>query len=318
MSAVKVSIVIPVYNAENYLAETLDSVLSQTYPHLEILLINDCSRDSSLDLIKEYALKDPRIVVIDNEQNLGRSKSRNKALDHATGDLISILDADDVSLPSRIEKQVAFLETHPDIFLVGSSAIRIDSAGHVVGYHKAITDSKEIEDKLKSRNCIYHSSITFRKTDRRYRDKFTLAEDYDFYLLLLSEGKRFASLNEELIKYRVYAESATGEQAVFIRLFAEKAKEFYSQRLKTGEDGYAQFSPDEIFSIEISKSDRREILEAQLESLFKLNKFKELRTISKRYFKKFGRLNPFFIMYLASFMGVRFVNFLRKRMKRHA
>ena len=92
----KVSVIIPVYNAEKYLKKCLDSVINQTLPDIEIICVNDCSKDSSLNILKEYSLKDERIKIIDCEQNGGESVARNIGIDNASGDYLAFVDNDDV------------------------------------------------------------------------------------------------------------------------------------------------------------------------------------------------------------------------------
>lgn len=104
-----ISVVMSVYNAEKYLPEAIESILHQTYSNFEFIIINDCSNDRSLSIIKEYSLKDNRIVLINNSANLGLTKNLNKAISVAKYEFIARMDADDVSLPDRFERQMNFL-----------------------------------------------------------------------------------------------------------------------------------------------------------------------------------------------------------------
>ena len=115
---VKISVLIPVYNAEAFLENSINSILNQTYRDFELLLLNDCSKDNSEKIIKTYT--DSRIKYFKNDQNLGISGSRNKLMDLAQGEYLAIMDNDDISLPDRFEKQVAFLDAHKDITIVGT------------------------------------------------------------------------------------------------------------------------------------------------------------------------------------------------------
>ena len=129
MSAPKISVIMPTYNSESFLRESIDSILNQTFKDFELIVIDDCSTDSSLKIIKEYKRKDNRIFFLKNDKNLGHNKTRNKGLKIAKGKYIAILDSDDISLEKRLEIQYAYLEKNPHIFLVGSSAIYIDENG---------------------------------------------------------------------------------------------------------------------------------------------------------------------------------------------
>ena len=109
-----VSVIMSNYNTpEEYLRESIESILNQTYSHIEFIIVDDCSTDNSLNVIKSY--KDDRIVLIENTENLGLTKSLNKALKQAKGEFVARMDADDISLPTRFEKQVAFLKQNSDV-----------------------------------------------------------------------------------------------------------------------------------------------------------------------------------------------------------
>ena len=106
----KVSIIMPVYNTASFLKEAIESILSQTYSNFEFIIINDGSTDSSKSIIESF--NDPRIKVINNEHNIGIIATRNKGLTYAQGEYIACMDSDDISLPTRIEKQVKYFLTH--------------------------------------------------------------------------------------------------------------------------------------------------------------------------------------------------------------
>ena len=115
----RVSVLLPVYNTRpEHLREAIDSILAQTFADFELLILNDCSTNTDVEeVVKSYT--DPRIVYAVNERNLGISPSRNRLLDMAQGEYLAVMDHDDISLPERFEKQVAFLDAHPDVGIVG-------------------------------------------------------------------------------------------------------------------------------------------------------------------------------------------------------
>src|SRR5580693_6014535 len=117
MDSPLVSVAMPVYNAEKYIMQAIDSVLGQSYPHFELVIVNDGSTDRSKEIIHSYS--DKRIRFYDNEVNLGITKTRNKCIQYATGKYIAVLDNDDIALPFRLEKQVEFLESDFDYALCG-------------------------------------------------------------------------------------------------------------------------------------------------------------------------------------------------------
>ena len=130
-----------VYNGEKYLREAIESILNQTFTDFEFLIVNDGSTDSSLEIILSYP--DERIRVIRNDRNIGLTKSLNKALQQAKGEYIARQDADDISLQNRFEEQLIYLEKHPEVALLGTSAYKIDERGEILA--KVIVPTEEDE-----------------------------------------------------------------------------------------------------------------------------------------------------------------------------
>jgi glycosyltransferase involved in cell wall biosynthesis len=313
MKKPKISVIMAVYNAEKFLDKSIQSVLGQTLRDFELIIINDFSKDSSLRIIKKHQAKDKRIILINAQRNLGRAKARNRGLKIARGKYIAILDADDIALPERLERQYGFLEKNNDIFLVGSGALNIDENGNTLKVHKAISNPTKVAAKLAKENCLYHSSIMFRNDGAYfYREKFPYSQDYDLYLRILSDGKKIANIREPLIKYRINPSAASWSKKAKQKLFAEKAKEFYFQRLKHGKDKYGDFNPNEILNINVEKSNDKIVLESEIKVSFKLNNFTRTRRFCVKYFKHYGYLNKILLYYFLSFTGKRYVSLIRK------
>ncbi|MDE3946029.1 glycosyltransferase family 2 protein, partial [Glaesserella parasuis] len=121
-----VSVIIPCYNAENFVESAVRSIMEQTYSNLEIIVINDCSSDNTGEILKRLAEEDPRIKYIENEQNLKLPKTLNKGINLAKGDYIARMDSDDISLPVRLEKQVEFMLSNKNIDIVGCNMQHMD------------------------------------------------------------------------------------------------------------------------------------------------------------------------------------------------
>ncbi len=119
-SAPQVSVVMPVYNGEKYLAEAIESILGQTFDDFELIIVDDCSTDGSAEIAREYAERDSRIKIVQRETNGGSADARNSGIAIATGEYIAAMDADDVSLPERLERQVCYLRLNSDIGGVGT------------------------------------------------------------------------------------------------------------------------------------------------------------------------------------------------------
>lgn len=209
----KVSVLMPVYNCGKYLVNSIESILCQTYNDFELIVINDGSDDQSLNIISSF--DDPRIHLVDNGINLGVVTSLNKGLDCARGEYVARMDADDICLRFRLEKQVLFLEQHPETSVVASRIVVIDNEGDEIGFWDndlKATISEEIERYLPIRNCIAHPSVMFRKevVDRyRYRDTGLHAEDYDLWLRMVSDGIKIEKIPEVLLEYRSHKKSVT-------------------------------------------------------------------------------------------------------------
>ena len=199
-----ITVLMPVYNAEKYLREAIESILNQTFQNFEFLIINDGSTDKSLEIIKEY--KDNRIKIINNEKNLGIVKTLNKSIELASGKYIARIDADDLSLPERFEKQVEFLEKNPDVVLVGTAFNIIDGNNKIIQKKNPPTSHQEIKKSLIRVNPFCHSSIMFRKEICQqigsYDENWQDVEDYELYFRI---AKRFkmANLDQILVSWRV-------------------------------------------------------------------------------------------------------------------
>jgi glycosyltransferase involved in cell wall biosynthesis len=312
MIIIKISIIMAVYNSEKFLNEAIESILNQAFKDFEFIIIDDCSTDNSLDIIKNYARQDKRIILIENKKNIGLTKSLNKGLKLAKGKYIARIDADDIALPERLEKQYNFLEKNPGIFLLGTGAYNIDENGNVKSIKKLLTNSDLIKKTLYYKNCIYHPTITFRNEGFLYREKIYYSQDYDFYLTMLSKRKRLINIPDILIKYRMGPRAVSFSQRAKQKLFAEKAKEFYRQRLEYGKDEYDKFNPNEILSTDVKKSAKKIVLESEIKASFKLNDFKMVRKFCRKYFKNYGVLNKITIYFLLSFTGRKFINIIRR------
>lgn len=306
---VLVSVVMCVYNVEDYIEQCITSVLNQTFKNFEFIIVNDGSTDNTKKIIEKLKLKDSRIKLINNPKNLGIGKSRNITLQHAKGKYISIIDGDDSYLSQKIQKQVAYLEKNEEVFLVASGVFLINEENKVLTKVKQITNPNKLKLKLLKKNTIFHSSVMYRNKDVFYREKLAPAEDYDFYLRLLRENKKIRILNEALVKYRIRKNSASFSKMAIQKLLANKALEFYYEYLKFKTDSYNTFDFSSIYSINITKSTNKIVLECNIKSNFILFNFKKVKKYSKIYFKKYGYFNKFFIYYLASFFPIKLIQF---------
>ena len=200
----KVSVLMPVYKTpEKFLREAIESILAQTFTDFEFLILDDCPTDDREQVVKSYA--DKRIKYAKNAQNMGISASRNKLIDMAQGEYLAIFDHDDISLPKRLEKEVAYLDAHPKCGVVSCAKKNI-IGGKVVVYPE---NNAKITRQLFMSCCIVHSASVFRKSmlndlDLRYETEYSPAEDYALYCRLVGNTE-FHNLPEVLFHYRNFA-----------------------------------------------------------------------------------------------------------------
>ncbi|MBA2857947.1 glycosyltransferase involved in cell wall biosynthesis [Methanococcus maripaludis] len=203
-----VSVIMPNYNNEKYLPEAIESIVKQTYENFEFIIIDDCSTDDSWDIIQNYAKKDNRIKAFKNEHNLKIVKTRNRGFDLMSPDskYIAIFDSDDISMPERLEKQVAFLEKNPDYGLIGSHTYIINENSKIIGYRKYETNLKKIIKNMVKKNQFAQPSVMIRKSVLDevgfYDEKYTRCQDYELWFRIAKSFK-IGILDEFLIKYRI-------------------------------------------------------------------------------------------------------------------
>jgi glycosyltransferase involved in cell wall biosynthesis len=227
----------PVYNGAVYLREAIDSILAQTYPHFELLVIDDGSLDDSADIIRSYS--DNRIRLISNERNSGIIFTLNRGIAEAKGKYIARMDADDVSYPMRFEKQVMELERHPGLSVLATFVDFINSDGEITSTwftdRSAVTET-QIRNLMMRTNCIAHPTVMMRADvarEFRYNEKQKGAEDWDLWMRLLAAGKRISKIPEVLVNYRIHPGSITGKDkaadVLEVRLIRTKMKFLLSQ-----------------------------------------------------------------------------------------
>lgn len=206
MNLPKVSVIMSVYNGARYLREAIDSILGQTYTDFEFLIIIDGSIDNSVDIIESYG--DPRIRLFHNKTNLGLTKALNKGLRLARGEYIARMDADDISLPQRLEKQIEFLDRDRDVGICGTF---IKTIGSVDGIWEYPMDDAYIRSKMIFANSFAHSSVLLRASILKehkifYDESFRFSQDYELWVRLSSYTK-LANLKDILVFHRTHKES---------------------------------------------------------------------------------------------------------------
>jgi len=211
MTTPAVTVLMPVYNAERFVAGTVDTILAQTFGDFEFLIINDGSTDRSLEILQSYANRDPRIRLV-SRPNTGYVVALNEGLELARGEFIARIDADDLSDPRRLELQVARMRQEPQLVALGSNASAIDEDGLPLGDYSVPLTHEEIEaSHLQGSSAIHHPAVMLRaeavKRVGGYREHLMPCEDFDLWLRLGEVG-RLANLPEKLLTKRLFAGSA--------------------------------------------------------------------------------------------------------------
>ena len=206
-----VSIIMPAYNASKYIAESVDSVLAQTYQNWELIIIDDGSKDNTAEIIGNYT--DKRIKFYKNETNLGVSAARNKAIQIAQGSWTAFLDSDDRWSEEKLERQLKFAEQNEAEFTFTASAFILPN-GEKSDYVLQIP-SKITYTELLKQNVISCSSVLIKKTliaNRAMSCGKDIHEDFKLWLEILKDGNVAYGLNEPLLIYRINKESKTGNK----------------------------------------------------------------------------------------------------------
>ena len=213
----KVSIITPVYNSANFISITIQSVINQTYTNWEMLLVNDCSTDNSLEIIQAFADKDERIVVINNDQNLGQVKSRNRAIDQASGRYIAMLDSDDVWHPEKLEKQIQFFKEQ-NCVIQHSYYEHIDESGQplqkrVEAPHK-INYFKLLESNFMGCLTVIYDT---QEVGKAFMPEVGKRDDWACWLSILKKGHEAYCIPEVLAYYRIRSKSLSSNKLKMLK-----------------------------------------------------------------------------------------------------
>ena len=201
----EVSVIMSVFNGKDFLAESIQSVLDQSFENFEFIIIDDGSKDNSLEVIRSYEALDSRIRVI-TQKNQGLAKSLNVGIENSRGKYIARIDADDLCYESRLQKQFVFMEENQSIDLIGSSVDVIDENGSVTASKMQASSFDEIFKKRYFTSPILHITFfgkrSFFECNKGYRENFIFAQDYDLVLRGIDSGSIMLNINEKLVQYR--------------------------------------------------------------------------------------------------------------------
>jgi glycosyltransferase involved in cell wall biosynthesis len=237
MADIKVTVLMPCYNAQAYIADAIRSVLNQTFCEFELLIVNDGSTDRTMEIIKSF--QDNRIVLMDQKQQ-GVAAALNNGLNHARAPYIARFDADDICFPERLEKQYQFMISNPEYTVTGSGAEYIDNKGNYIFTYYPIVKSNEEITRLSENSCPFiHASVMY-KTDTVKKIGYDIhAHSFEDHLLWLNirEQGKMMNFAEPLLKVRLNPGSLTMDERKRTREFRRIKNRALRQKFISSEDG---------------------------------------------------------------------------------
>ncbi|MDR2489690.1 MAG: glycosyltransferase [Desulfovibrio sp.] len=232
-----ISVCLPVYNAQAFLSCAVESILGQSYPHFELLVVDDGSTDASAEILARYAAHDERVKVF-SQQNSGLVVSLNRLLHEAKAPLIARMDADDVALPDRFAKQIEVMQARPELAALGGSLITIDQDG-TPGARIRYPQGADLRRYARYASPVAHPAVMMRtdlvKRAGGYRQYYRHCEDYDLWLRLLDMAE-MDNLDDVLLHYRTHGSNISVAHAFAQRMGTCVAQAVARYRQQTGED----------------------------------------------------------------------------------
>ena len=253
----EISVVMTVYNAEDYLEEAMQSILDQTFKNFEFIIIDDGSNDNSIRLIERFAMKDNRISYVSRE-NKGLIYSLNEALDKAKGCYIARMDADDISYPERLEKQYSFMKAN-EYDICGGDYISINQGGFFKDSHKVPKNHVEILLTMASNVPFAHPSVMIKKNFlSNHSLKYGMcgdrvADDLDLWMNMYNAGAKFGNLDCYILKYRLLSNSFSAVNRVIMKKEINKQFDIF---VKNNRDSFE--AALELFSTENNNEKQKE------------------------------------------------------------
>ena len=238
-----ISILLPVYNVGKYVLIAVNSLQCQTYSNIEIIIVDDCSTDDTYDICSKLAASDSRIRLFRNETNLKIALTLNRAFSVSCGEYIARMDGDDISLPNRIQRQIEFLMSNPEINLVGVSLTGINEYGDVISKFEHSSNKDFLYKSIRYVTPVSHVWIAERQVYEKLKGYRNIpgCEDYDFLLRMLSFGFSFSNVP----KYFGYSVRLQREGNTQSSIGLRQRKMFsyvyglYRERLKNGVDSFS-------------------------------------------------------------------------------
>ncbi|SNY15304.1 Glycosyltransferase involved in cell wall bisynthesis [Orenia metallireducens] len=205
----KISVIMSVYNNQDYLRESIESIINQTYKDFEFIITDDCSTDNSVNIIREYTNKDKRIIFVQNKENIGLTKSLNKMIEIASGEYIARMDGDDIAKLNRFEEQIKVFKENRDVDMVFSNVLLIDEKSNYICPSFRPNKLKKIIELMDIINYIPHPTIMIKKdvldNKGRYNPDFRTGQDKELWERLIKKNTNFYYLRKILLFYRIHS-----------------------------------------------------------------------------------------------------------------
>ena len=273
MQKIKISVILPVYNSENYLADCIESILTQTFKNFELIIVNDSSNDRTTELIYFYKkLYKNKIKVINNKKKIGVSKSLNKAVKISSGNYIVRMDSDDICYQNRFEYLLSYMNKNKNIDILFSGMEYFGSKFFFLKHSASRYDNKEIGTLLNYYNPLNHPTfIAKSKVLKKYKysSRFKNFEDWNLWIVMHKNGEVFQSLDKVLYRYRIH------EKQVSKKITEKTTGQFINKNINVGLDNFFKIKK----SITIHKNTyfndkiKNDILLYYLIKFYKRNKF---------------------------------------------
>lgn len=226
-----ISIITPNYNCARFIAQTIESVLAQTYTNWEMLIVDDCSTDGSYEIAQEYAEKDSRIKVFRNEKNSGAAISRNRAIEASSGEYVAFLDSDDLWLPEKLEKQIAFMQQHDCDF-------SFTEYEHIDEENKSLHLIANVTTHLSYRKMMLHCwpgclTVMYNQTvtGKIYAEDIKKNNDHALFLRVLKKCNNAMGIKEVLAQYRIRKGSISSKKSAIIKYYIQVIHDFEKKTL---------------------------------------------------------------------------------------
>ena len=255
-----ISVIMSVYNGETYLEEAIESVMRQTFQNWELIVINDCSTDTTAEILRNLSLKDERIKVHTNEVNLKLPTSLNKAISLSSGKYIARMDADDICLPHRLEKQFRFMEEHGDVALSSCRFMTVKNGVYASGGAGGRCDFDAIKSMLLVANPILHPGVIAKAEVMKkfnYDTTLTCTEDLELWTRMVMNNQKIEILPECLLIYRLHDKQITSttlerQHTEVLRI----QQKYYAAQFKEMDKEMAEFYISGIYFKENARIDK--------------------------------------------------------------